>query len=54
MRYLFCLFFMIRSAIAQPDNVDKIIQNTSCTVDFFQQLYQDIQNQNTTKAMLSV
>ena len=27
MRYLFCLFFMIRSAIAQPDNVDKIIDS---------------------------
>ena len=25
MRYLFCLFFMINSAIAQPDNIDKII-----------------------------
>ena len=34
--------------------INKIVQNTSCTVDFFQQLYQDIQSQNTTKAMLSV
>ena len=34
--------------------INKIVQNTSCTVDFFQQLYQDIQNQNTTKTMLSV
>ena len=27
MRYLFCLFFMINSAIAQPDNIDKIIDS---------------------------
>lgn len=34
--------------------INKIVQNTSCTVDFFQQLYQNIQTLNTTKAMLSV
>jgi hypothetical protein len=34
--------------------INKIIQNTSCTVDFFQQLFQNIQNKNTTNAMLSV
>lgn len=34
--------------------INKIVQNTVCEVDYFQQLFQNIQNQNTTKAMLSV
>lgn len=33
--------------------IDKIVQNTICTVDFFQQLFQNIQDQNTTRKMLS-
>lgn len=33
--------------------IDKIVQNTICSVDYFQQLYQNIQDQNTTRKMLS-
>jgi hypothetical protein len=34
--------------------INKIVQNTSCEIDFFQQLFQTIQVTNTTKKMLSV
>ncbi len=46
MRYLFCLFFMINSAIAKPDNIDQIIDSiyTKIGDDIANQIFADKKN----------